>query len=248
MSDAPNITVTRSGSGHSYAVDGRRVPGVTTILDNGFPKPGLIQWSADATARYALQHLDDVDRSDPFKVYDKWRKARFGESDEAKVRGTEIHELAARIVAGEHVEVLPHVHGFVDSAIRFLDVEGVNPVRTEQVVASARHGYGGRFDMLADTNRGRALLDWKTGNSPPYHEAALQLAAYRYAEWWLEADGTTTGVDDPCDWCGVVWLRPERFEVFPIVATRETFRSFLYVAEVAKLTQSHRSTLVGDPL
>lgn len=32
------------GRNHSYTVDGQKVPGVTTIIGNGLPKPALVAW------------------------------------------------------------------------------------------------------------------------------------------------------------------------------------------------------------
>ena len=47
---APKTRIQRSGGGHSYFLDGERVPGVTTILGNGIPKPALIGWAANTVA------------------------------------------------------------------------------------------------------------------------------------------------------------------------------------------------------
>lgn len=43
---APPTRIQRSGSGHTYYLDGAWCPGVTTILSNGIPKPGLIGWAS----------------------------------------------------------------------------------------------------------------------------------------------------------------------------------------------------------
>lgn len=219
-------------------------------MDQGFPKPGLVQWAADETARYALEHLDQVDKLGRFKTYDRWRKGRFETTDRAKAFGSDVHRMAETLAAGGEVDVPADAVGHVDACLRFLDVEEVQVLRSEQLVASAVYWYAGRFDLLADTKRGRALIDYKTGNSAPYHEAALQLAAYRYAEWWAGEDGSTVSAPDPdeIDLCAVVWLRPDRYELIPVDTTPATFRAFLYVAEVAKVTRADRSAYVGDPL
>lgn len=47
---APKTRIQRAGSGHSYYLDGEKVPGVTTILSAGIPKPGLIGWAANTVA------------------------------------------------------------------------------------------------------------------------------------------------------------------------------------------------------
>ena len=47
-----------AGTGHSYFLDGERVPGVTTILGKGIPKPGLVGWAAGATADFVANRLE----------------------------------------------------------------------------------------------------------------------------------------------------------------------------------------------
>lgn len=49
--------IQRSGNGHSYYLDGEKVPGVTTILSNGVPKPGLQGWAAEQTADFVVNRL-----------------------------------------------------------------------------------------------------------------------------------------------------------------------------------------------
>jgi len=47
---APATRIQKSGTGHSYYLDGEKCPGVTTILGNGIPKPGLIGWASNIPA------------------------------------------------------------------------------------------------------------------------------------------------------------------------------------------------------
>lgn len=49
--------IQRSGNGHSYYLDGEKVPGVTTVLSNGIPKPGLVNWSADQVSDFVVNRL-----------------------------------------------------------------------------------------------------------------------------------------------------------------------------------------------
>ncbi len=243
----PVVTVVRKGSGRGYAINGHPVDGVTTILDRGYPKPALINWSADETARWCTENLDQLRDLGPVRGYEKARKARFATNETAKVRGTKVHQLAEELSHGREVEVPPHLVGYVDATVRFLEDFDVMPVRTEQTVANPEHHYAGTFDIYATTTIGRVLFDYKTSKSPPYPETALQLAAYRHAPWWLEPDGTCTPAL-PIDSTAVVWLTPDRYEVFPIETGPDVFRQFLYVAQVARFTQQDRSILIGDPL
>lgn len=49
--------IQRSGNGHSYYLDGEKVPGVTTVLSNGIPKPGLVGWSAEQVSDFVVNRL-----------------------------------------------------------------------------------------------------------------------------------------------------------------------------------------------
>ena len=213
LEQPPTITVTRHGTGRRYAINGRPVPGVTTILDGGYPKPALVNWSANETARWAAENVDRHAELGPVRFAQEAAKARYASNNAAKVRGTMVHDLAERISHGEEVDVPAHLVGYVDAAIRFLDDLDVDPISTEQVVASVKHGYCGTFDLYADTDRGRVLFDYKTSKSGPYPEAALQLAAYRHAEWWLWNESTQPA--PVIDETAVVWLQPDRYEIFP---------------------------------
>jgi hypothetical protein len=48
----------KAGNGHSYYLDGEKVPGVTTILSNGIPKPALVGWGAGTVADFVVNRLN----------------------------------------------------------------------------------------------------------------------------------------------------------------------------------------------
>ena len=49
--------IQKSGNGHTYYLDGEWCPGVTTILSNGIPKSGLINWAAGVPADFVANTL-----------------------------------------------------------------------------------------------------------------------------------------------------------------------------------------------
>lgn len=49
--------IQKSGRGHTYYLDGEWAPGVTTVLGNGFPKPGLINWASDMVSDFVVNRL-----------------------------------------------------------------------------------------------------------------------------------------------------------------------------------------------
>lgn len=49
--------IQKSGNGHTYYLDGEYCPGVTTILSNGIPKGGLIDWAARVPSDFVSNRL-----------------------------------------------------------------------------------------------------------------------------------------------------------------------------------------------
>lgn len=49
--------IQKSGNGHTYYLDGEWCPGVTTVLSNGIPKPGLLNWAGKVPAEFVADRL-----------------------------------------------------------------------------------------------------------------------------------------------------------------------------------------------
>lgn len=251
----PPIRRKDTAKGHHYVdAAGTRVPGVTTILGDGVPKPALINWAANATADAAVNRWDELADMPPAKRLDALRKARYEEKDAAANRGTVVHGYAERLVAGESVEAPEALVGHVEAYARFLDEFRVEPVHVEFSVASHRYGYAGTGDLiarLAIPRRGvvLSLCDVKTNRSGIFGETALQLAAYRYADVLITGTGPTQAeqpmpdVDDTF----AIHVRADGYSLVPVTADETTFRSFLYAQQVAQWAKAS-SDLVGPPV
>lgn len=247
------------GKGHYYidTETGERIPGVTSITGDGVPKPALINWSATATAEYAVDHWDELAKLGPAAKLSKLGKARYEVRDAAANRGTQVHALAERLVHGEQVTVPDELAGHVQSYVAFLDEFDVQPVLVEKSVYSSAHRYCGTFDLIADIidpidgDRRRALLDIKTNRSGVFGETALQLAAYRYADVWVnedpDEDEPAEDVMPEVDFTGVVWVRADGYDLVPVEAGEAQHRAFLYVQQVAQFMGTSRE-LVGEPI
>src|SRR5690606_1778475 len=62
--DAMPFKRRNAGRGHYYVdEDGTRFDGVTTLLGEGLPKPALVNWAANTTADYAVDHWDELSRN-----------------------------------------------------------------------------------------------------------------------------------------------------------------------------------------
>jgi hypothetical protein len=254
MPYAPPVRRVNRGKGHSYVdANGAKVPGVTTIMGNGVPKPALINWAANITAGYAIDHWDELGEMSPSVRLAKLKEARYADRDAAANRGTAVHTLAEKLVLGKEVDVPDELAGHVESYVRFLDEWDVQPVLTEFVVVSHKHGYAGTGDLIADLvdpvrpgERVRWLLDVKTSRSGVYGETALQLAGYRYADFFLNAAGDEEALP-VVQRTGVIHVRADGYDLVPVEAGPDQFRSLLYVQQVANFCAESRD-LVGEAL
>lgn len=247
----PTITARKRGTGRSYEVNGRKAMGVTTLLKGGVPAPAIPYWAADEAARFAVENPGLLAELGPVGAYERIRRSPWKERDRKAVQGTTVHGYAERLSRGEEVELgedLGHLVPYVDAALSFMEDHAVKVVAAEVTVASVRWHYAGTLDLIADTDHGRLLVDYKTG-SGVYVEAALQLAAYRYAEWMVDP---ATGLVVPMpevEGAAVCHLRPDgTYALVPVTANRETHRTFIYVAQVATALDAGRDAFIGEPL
>lgn len=237
--------------GHYYKdATGARVPGVTSWIGDGVPKPALINWSANSTAEYAVDHWDELGALSPAKRLDRLKKARYEEVDRAKNRGTEVHKAAERLLAGEAVQVPEEIAGHVEAYARFIEEFKVEPVHVEFSCVSYKWGYAGTADLCAwlqipDLGRVLSLDDLKTSRSGIYGETALQLAGYRYADVWV-VDGKE--IEPPkVDYCFGIHVRGDGYDLIPVEVTEQEFKEFLYAGRIGQFVARSRD-LIGAPI
>ena len=247
MSAPPTRRVNR-GRGHTYILDGEPVDGVTTILDKGVPKPALVGWAANVTADYATDHWEELAELRPSERNAILRKSRWDEKDKAARRGTEVHDYALRLAAGEEVEPPEELIGHVDAYLHFTIDWQPRELLTEAVVFNRTHRYMGTLDLIAQLADGQVwLLDWKTGGKGIDREAALQLAAYRNAEFVLADDGSEIPMPK-VDRAGCVWLRADGYDLIPVETDAAAFRTFLYAQQVARFIDGPAELVIGEAL
>jgi hypothetical protein len=257
-----------NGRNHWY-IDldtGDRIPGVTTILDAGLPKKALINWSANATAEYAVDNWDDLSTLSPSARMKKLQGGRYEAKDTAANRGTQVHKMGERLIRGEAVVVPDGLRDYVNSYVRFMDEFQLRARYVEALVYSEQHRYVGSFDIFGDIllpdmpeydhlprdDDGfvcDALLDAKTNRSGIFGETALQLAGYRFADF-MQSDpkDPATAFDMPAvTWTGAVWIRPNGYSLIPVTAGQDQHRQFLYARQVGLFDAGARD-LIGDPI
>lgn len=221
---------------HRYRLDGRPVPGVTTLIGKGLPKPGLPYWAARVVAEYVEANFDQV-RAD----YSRMSRGEFigglkgrpwAERDAAAVRGTRVHAFGERVAHGEAVDVpealVPMVSGYAD----WLDEHSVEPILTETMLANRAQWYAGTTDLVARVDGRVMLLDLKTSRSI-HGSYALQCAAYAHAEFWRD----DRGVEHPMpevDGLACVHVTDEGSRMVEFPDPAKAWRLFKHVAYVAK--------------
>ena len=240
-----------TAKGHSYKdANGVRVPGVTTIIGDGVPKPALINWAGNATAEYAIDHWDELSALGPAARLKRLQGARYEVKDTAARRGTEVHRAAELLLAGKSVQVPDEIAGHVESYARFADQFQVEAIHVEFSCVSYRWGYAGTADLFAslvvpDKGAVKMLLDLKTTRSGIFGEVALQLAGYRFADFWV-IDGREIEPPAP-EYCAAIHVRSDGFDLIPVEVGLQEHKDFLYALRVGQFVARSRD-LVGSPI
>ncbi|MET9313805.1 hypothetical protein ABZX12_18490 [Kribbella sp. NPDC003505] len=240
----PRLARRNHGKGHSYRIDGEKAVGVTTAL-NAISKPALVDWAARVTAEYAVDNWDELHPLPVAQRLTKLKDARWNTVKEAAVRGTRIHDLGEKVSHGVEVEVPDELRGPVEAYARFLDEWQIEMVATETPVCNTQYKYAGTADGWAHIGRtGQdVLMDIKTGKGV-YSEAALQLAAYRYADLW-QPDGPDSETErGPVEAVYVAHILPDTVRLLPVVAGPDEWRTFLYALALHR----HQELTKEDPL
>jgi hypothetical protein len=249
MRFTPPIRRVNRGRGHSYVdANGVRVPGVTQVLSDGVAKPALIAWAANTTAEYAVDYFDELAELSPSERLKQLKAARYADRDQAARRGTDVHTLAEQLADGQEVTVPDELAGHVDAYIRFLDDWQIEPVLNEATVVSFRHGWAGTLDLVADfpTRGTRALCDIKTSRSGIFQEVALQMAAYRAADVWIDDDGAERPMPT-VDEVFAIHVRADGYSLIPVIAGPAEYRIFRYAQQLAEFADAGRD-LIGEEL
>lgn len=236
---------------HRYWLDGKPVPGVTSLIKGGVPAPALMYWSAKSVAEWVADHRDQVEAlygMGRVKMVAALKETPWEERDTAAVRGTEVHALAEQLVHGNEVEVPAHLTGHVEGYAKLIDAFNIVPVLSERSVGNRQHWYAGRFDLIADLGSVRWMLDVKTAKGV-YGDNALQVDAYRNAEFYVNDGDPDTELPMPegIERLGVIHVRADGSALIPVESNGQPFRDFLHAAWTAKRKDAIKG-YVGDAL
>ena len=246
----PKVSTIKRGGARFYVNpdDGAvKVPGVTSIVGM-LPKEFLRYWAAKMVAEEAVADpgtLVNMVLRDPSAAIDHLKKAPDRNTRKAADVGTAAHDLFEKLSRGQSVgRVHPDLEPYVRHFSEFLDVAQPEYHFMEETVWSDKHEYAGSFDAFATIQGEKVWIDNKTTRSGIHEEVGVQLAAYRFADSIIRADGGRVPMPQ-ADGGAVLHIRPEGWKLVPVRCDEEMFDVFLHLREVFRYEKEIKGTIVG---
>ena len=152
-----------------YYVDGKSVPGVTTIIGRFKESGALLFW--------ACEQGKAIERGEIKTLYDK--------RDAAAEAGTLAHSLVEAHINELPLPIIPDnnigkqaLQGY-DNYIRWQEDNRIQVIKQEMEMVSEVYRFGGCPDALGIDSRGNlCILDWKTSGGI-YIDYLLQISGYK---------------------------------------------------------------------
>lgn len=232
---------------HRYKLDGKWVPGVTTLL-RGIPKPALVYWSAKSVAEWVADNPEGVEGLRTMgrgPMVQALKEIPWQARDEAAVRGTAVHALADRLAHGEEVDVPEHLAAHVRGYVDWLDAENPETLWTERPVGNRKWQYAGTFDAIMRLRGQLWLLDTKTSKGV-YGETGCQLAAYGNCEFLVDPNGDEQPMP-AIERYGVLHVTEAGTRLLPITDPDAAFKDFLHAAWIQRAEDRIKS-YVGEEI
>jgi PD-(D/E)XK nuclease superfamily len=163
------VSAPTSGGGRpsSYkTADGKRVPGVTTILSRFKESGGLIHWAWNL----GMQQIDYKTARDDAGSVGSYAHSLIDDHIHDRPAGAPPESLTENMAASARSALAAFQEWSTQVGLRILD--------TERALISEKFRFGGTYDAIGEANGKLILLDWKTSNRI-YPEYVCQLGAYR---------------------------------------------------------------------
>lgn len=198
-------------SNHSYTLEGKRIPSVTTILGS-LHKGALVPWAAKLSSAHWLDEarkriIDVVDGEgqlracaafDPDEleaVFAEAKKAHVVASRDGAYKGSLVHDAISRYhTAADGFDWEfeppddPEAAAAMEAFLGWYSRSTYEVLESERIVLDAKRRYVGTTDLVMVDSKGRYVVgDVKTNNTSKesplgiYPEHLLQLAAYARA-------------------------------------------------------------------
>lgn len=247
---SPPRNARSSGGKRFYDWKGERFWSVTTILGGGVPKPALMPWGIKMVAEGAVEAvrsgaLVPMVEQDPDAAVQFLKGLPWAKRDRAANLGTEIHAAIEILAQGKPwpdwpLPIRPHMERFREWA----DQAQPEWLASEATVYSRTQAYAGTLDFIARIDGAVLLGDVKTGKAI-YPETALQLSAYRHAEFMGLPDGSEQPMP-AVDGAIALHLTDTACEQVAVRADDEVFRAFLFAREVFRWQEETSKRVIGE--
>jgi hypothetical protein len=215
---------------HMY-FDGKRwLPSVTGICGKVEDKGGLLIWHADETAKCAIEEAAELSRlrrlEDDDAAFEWLRKAPDRKRDKATVSGSDLHDVADRMLSGQDIpeHLHPDIRTMAEHVLAFMRDFQVTVRYSEARLAHRSMGYCGTTDQIGIVPQYGdvpLIIDWKTSASmyekPKFSHGknAMQLGSYSRAEFMFWDDKTEADMIEVNQDVGlIVMVRPEGYKVY----------------------------------
>jgi hypothetical protein len=230
---------------HRYKLDGRWVPGVTTIL-GVLDNPAIPKWAAGQVAEYVADNPNGVEELRALgrgPMVQALKGIPWSKRDQAGARGNVLHDYAEQLLNGEEIDVDEEHVPVMEHALAFMEDWHIEPLLVEAACASREHQWAGTLDLIAryrhpvTKHEGTAIFDWKSGKAL-YPEYAWQLNAYAHAEFVGLA-----GDEQPvptCDDAFGVQIRHDGYDVAPFAFGAHIYEEFLVIRRANDIAKRGR--------
>lgn len=232
---------------HPIIDGGFRGPSVTTILSNGIPAPALKRWGEGMVATYAVDNHEAWSKLDRRDALDLLKRAPYNTMNRAGARGTDIHAIAERVIAGIDPQSWEgQTYGkFAQYIADFLDDYEVEIIGSERTVANTIDNYAGSYDLLATINGKVTLIDWKTSKGV-YGKFGVQLAAYANAN--IQIVGQRAEPMPTVEQLAIVHLTEVGYRYVPVVSNiQDLYEVFRAAQAIANFTVTGEHHTLGEP-
>lgn len=222
---------------------------VTTIL-GALAKPALKSWGERVVAEYAVERRAEwlpLADADPAAAIRAIKGAPYQQASDAADRGTAVHAAIESLTLGRPVpDKWPiTVADRMEHFDRFVEEYQPEWLAAEATVYNRRRHYAGTLDGICRIGGATYVLDVKTSKGV-YPDMALQLAAYRHAEFIGAPDGTEVPLPTT-DGAVILHLRPDGYSLVEVRSDEEILRAFLHIAQAHRwMIETSKTAILAD--
>lgn len=252
MTSPRNASSTGAGQ-RFYSWRSEQYWSVTTLISGGLPKPFLLPWGIKMVAEGACDLADELPalvRKDRDSAIKMLKGLPYAKRDRAADLGSTVHAwIEADRLSKPLPPAPPGAKPYLAAFAGFIRDFGPTYEATEASVYNRSQAYAGTLDTIArlrlplTTERRRFVVDVKTGKNI-YPEVALQLSAYRHAEFIGLPDGSEAPMP-PTDGALCLHLSPDGYRLIEVQADDAIFKAFLHVREVFRFTHETGKQVLG---